>query len=42
MSVSGCVGTGDVEVWVDEHPLAGIEDVKRKFGQNQAPNVFGA
>jgi len=23
---------GDVEVWVDGHPLAGIEDVKRKFG----------
>jgi len=23
---------GDVEVWVDGHPLAGVEDVKRKFG----------
>jgi len=22
----------DVEVWVDGHPLAGVEDVKRKFG----------
>ena len=28
----GCVGTGDVEVGVDGHPLAGVEDVKRKFG----------
>ena len=31
----GCAGTGDVEVWVDGHLLAGIEDVKRKFGSNQ-------
>jgi len=23
---------GDVEVWVDGHPLAGVEDVKRKLG----------
>ena len=33
---------GDVEVWVDGHPLAGVEDVKRKVGKIRIQDVLQA